>query len=65
MSNGNTPPPRSYERSSQNIEFIPDGGGGGTLNALCRKINGEWVQSSLKYDIPNCDGVLEWAPNGC
>ena len=65
MPNGNEQVPGSYTRSSENIEFIPDGGGGGTLKARCRKINGDWVESSLKYDIANCDGVLKWAPNGC
>ena len=64
MSNGNTtPPPGSYQQTSRNIQFTPDGGGGGTLTASCQKIDGSWVQSTLKYDVANCNGVLTYG--GC
>jgi hypothetical protein len=63
MSNGNTPPPGSYQQTSQNIQFTPNGSGGGVLTATCRRIDGSWVQSTLQYDIANCDGVLTY--NGC
>ena len=63
MSNGNTPPPGSYQQTSRNIVFTPDGGGGGTLTASCQTIDGNWVQSTLKYDVANCNGVLTYG--GC
>jgi hypothetical protein len=64
MSTENTPaPPGSYTRTSDNIQFTPDAGGGGTLTARCRKNDGSWVQSTLRYDIANCNGVLTFG--GC
>jgi hypothetical protein len=61
MANGTaTPPPGSYQQTSRNIQFTPDGGGGGTLTANCQKVDGSWVQSTLKYDVANCNGVLTY-----
>ena len=60
MANGNTPPPGSYQQTSRDIQFSGD-----VITATCQKIDGSWVQSSLRYDIANCNGQLTWAPNGC
>lgn len=56
----NAPPPGSYQQTSRNVQFD-----GNVLTAECKKIDGSWVTSRLKYDIANCDGVLTWAPGGC
>lgn len=37
----------------------------GYLKASCRKADGSWQDTQLKYDIANCNGNLTWAPNGC
>ena len=59
-------PAGSYQITSRNIQFT--GTPGETpliLSAECRKKDGTWVKSELKYDIANCDGKLTWAPDGC
>lgn len=58
-------PPGTYERTSRNIRIEPAEQGRIVIVAECQKVNGTWVESKLKYDIANCDGVLKWAPNGC
>jgi hypothetical protein len=65
MANATAPPPGTYQQTSRNIRFEPAEQGRFTLYATCQKENGQWVDSQLKYDIANCNGVLKWAPNGC
>jgi hypothetical protein len=60
-----TPPPGTYQKTSKNVSFQPTEQGRHVLTALCQKVDGSWVESTLKYDIANCDGVLKWAPTGC
>ena len=60
-----TPPPGTYERTSRNVRFEDAEEGRHVLVAQCQKIDGTWVESRLKYDIANCNGVLKWAPDGC
>jgi hypothetical protein len=59
------PPPGTYQATSRDIKFEPAEEGRFVLVAQCRKIDGQWVESRLKYDIANCNGVLKWAPTGC
>jgi hypothetical protein len=47
------------------MSFQPAEQGRYVLTALCQKVDGSWVESTLKYDIANCNGVLKWAPTGC
>jgi hypothetical protein len=59
-------PPGSYTLTCTNITFT--GTPGKTplnLTATCRESNGTMKQTTLKYDIANCNGTLKWAPNGC
>ena len=65
MSNGTPPPPGTYQQTSQNVTFTPTEQGRYQLSALCQTIDGNWVQSTLAYDIANCNGQLTWAPTGC
>ncbi|ETW94013.1 MAG: hypothetical protein ETSY1_36720 [Candidatus Entotheonella factor] len=58
-------PPGTYKQTSEDIRFEPAEEGRHVLRARCQKIDGTWVDSELKYDIANCNGVLTWAPNGC
>ncbi|MGD0548530.1 MAG: CVNH domain-containing protein [Terracidiphilus sp.] len=60
-----TTPPGTYEATSRNIKVTAAEEGRIVLSAECRKVDGTWVKSELKYDIANCNGVLKWAPNGC
>jgi hypothetical protein len=65
MADSTAPPPGTYQATSRNIQFVSAEQGRFTLKAQCQKVDGTWVESTLKYDIANCDGVLKWAPNGC
>lgn len=58
-------PPGSYLQTSRNVEVKSTDDGRIIIVAECQKIDGSWVQSELKYDIANCNGVLKFAPNGC
>ena len=60
-----TTPPGTYELTSRNIRVESAEQGRIVLLAECKKVDGTWVQSQLKYDIANCNGVLKWAPDGC
>ena len=60
-----TTPPGTYERTSRNIQIVAAEEGRVVITAECQKVDGTWVQSKLKYDIANCNGVLKWAPDGC
>ncbi|HEY2291429.1 MAG TPA: hypothetical protein VGM86_12070 [Thermoanaerobaculia bacterium] len=60
------PPPGSYTLTCTNITFTGTPGKTPlTLSATCKKANGGTQQTTLKYDIANCNGTLKWAPNGC
>lgn len=60
------PPPGSYTLTCKSITFTGTPGKTPlTLSASCQTSNGQWQQTSLKYDIANCNGSLKWAPNGC
>lgn len=55
----------SYTETSRNINFEADSNGkGGTLTAECRKMDGTYVASSLRYDTSNQNGVLTSIPSG-
>ncbi|SHO56649.1 CVNH domain-containing protein [Vibrio quintilis] len=57
-------PPGSYEETSKDIHF--EGTPGKTdcyLIATCKKSDGSWIESRLKYNIANLNGELKWAPN--
>ena len=59
-------PPGSYTLTCSNISFT--GTPGQTplkLSATCKTSNGGSQQTTLAYDIANCNGTLKWAPNGC
>jgi hypothetical protein len=59
-------PPGSYTLTCTNITFTGTPGKTPlTLSATCKKSNGGTQQTTLKYDIANCNGTLKWAPNGC
>ena len=59
-------PPGSYTLTCSNITFTGTPGKTPlTLSATCKTSNGGSHQTSLKYDIANCNGTLKWAPNGC
>lgn len=54
-------PSGSYQKTARNIRFAQEGGAI-YLVAECQRINGQWTESRLKYDIANIDGVLTWKP---
>jgi len=56
--------PGSYVKTSQDINFSQDSGGGGVLNAQCQKIDGSWIASNLNYDVANMNGNLTPLPGG-
>ena len=59
-------PPGSYTLTCNNITFTGTPGQTPlTLSANCQTASGGWNQTSLAYDIANCNGNLQWAPNGC
>lgn len=59
-------PPGSYTQTCSNITFAGTPGQTPlTLSATCRTANGGTQQTSIVYDIANCNGNLAWAPNGC
>lgn len=55
----------SYLRSSKDVTFEEDANGkGGTLTAMCAQTDGTYVQSTLRYDTSNQNGVLTSIPSG-
>lgn len=58
-------PPGTYLRTSRNVRVEPAEEGRIWIIAEAQKIDGSWKESRLKYDIANCDGTLQWAPDGC
>lgn len=63
---GATNPPGSYSLTCKNIAFSGSSGQTPTtLSATCQTANGSWQQTTLAYDIANCNGNLKWAPGGC
>jgi len=58
-------PAGTYQQTSRNIRFEATEQGRHVLKAECKRTDGTWVESELKYDIANCNGVLKWAPTGC
>lgn len=59
-------PPGSYTLTCSNITFTGTPGQTPlTLSATCQTANGGTQQTTLQYDIANCNGTLKWAPNGC
>ena len=59
-------PPGSYTLTCNNIKFTGTPGQTPlTLSATCQTANGGTQQTTLPYDIANCNGTLKWAPNGC
>lgn len=59
-------PPGSYSSTCRNISFSGSPGQTPmTLSATCQTANGNWQQTTLAYDIANCNGNLQWAPGGC
>ena len=59
-------PPGSYTLTCSQISFTGNPGQTPlTLSATCKTINGGTQQTTLTYEIANCNGTLTWAPNGC